>query len=61
MRHGTTSPDYTGGVVQVWWNGQWGNICLDASFGHNESDVICHQLGWRGAIRYTSATNPDYR
>ena len=50
-----TSLDYTSGVVQVWWNGQWGNICYDTSFGYNEADVICHQLGWSGASSYTSS------
>ena len=61
VRHDTTSPYYTSGVVQVWWNGQWGNICNDASFGYNEADVVCHQLGWSGASYYTSTTNQYYR
>ena len=61
VRDGTTSPDYTSGVVQVWWdngqwwNGQWVNICNDASFGYDEADVVCHQLGWSGASYYTSS------
>ena len=55
VRDGTTSPYYTSGVVQVWWNGQWGNICDDASFGSDEADVICHQLGWSGAFDYTTS------
>ena len=55
VRYGTTSPYYTSGVVQVWWNRQWGNICYDSSFGYNEANVICHQLGWSGASSYTSS------
>ena len=55
VRDGYTSPDYTSGVIQVWWNGQWGNICNDASFGYDEADVVCHQLGWSGASYYTSS------
>ena len=60
VRDGTTSPDYTSGVVQVWWNGQWGNICNDASFGYDEADVICHQLGWSGVSYYTSSQNDRF-
>ena len=56
VRNGTTSPDYTSGIVQVWLNGQWGNIC-DDSFGYDEAHVICHQLGWSGASSYTSSQN----
>ena len=60
VRDGHTSSDYTSGVVQVWWNGQWGNICNDASFGDDEADVICHQLGWSGASYYTSSQNDRF-
>ena len=60
VRNDNTSPDYTSGVVQVWWNGQWGNICDNASFGYNEAHVICHQLGWSGASYYTNTTS-QYR
>ena len=60
VRDGYTSPDYTSGVVQVWWNGQWGNICNDASFGYDEADVVCHQLGWSGASYYTSSQNDRF-
>ena len=53
VKDGVTSPDYTSGVVQVWLYSQWGNICNDASFGYDEADVVCHQLGWSGASYYT--------
>ena len=55
VRNSITSPDYTSGVVQVWWNGQWGNICNDDLFNYDEADVVCHQLGWSGASSYTSS------
>ena len=55
VRGSTTSPDYTSGVVQVWWNGQWGSICYGYSFDYDEANVICHQLGWSGASSYTSS------
>ena len=56
VRNGTTSSNYTSGVVQVWLNGQWGNICYDdSSFGSGEADVVCHQLGWSGASSYNSS------
>ena len=55
VRGSTTSPDYTSGVVQVWWNRHWGSICYGYSFGYNEANVICHQLGWSGASGYTSS------
>ena len=60
VRDGTTSPDYTSGVVQVWLYSQWGNICNDASFGYDEADVVCHQLGWSGASYYTSSQNDRF-
>ena len=53
VRNGTSS--YTSGVVQVWLNGQWGNICYDDAFDYDEADVVCHQLGWSGASSYTSS------
>ena len=55
VRGSTTSLNYTSGVVQVWWNGQWGSICYGYSFGYDEANVICHQLGWSGASGYTSS------
>ena len=62
VRDGATSPDYTSGVVQVWWNRQWGNICDNGNgvFDSNEADVICHQLGWSGASGYTTSRFARY-
>ena len=57
LNSGSTSLYNTAGRVQVWYGGQWGNICDDVSFNANEADVICHQLGWSGASSYSSGTS----
>ncbi len=55
LNDGSTSLYNTAGRVQVWYGGQWGNICDDDfSFGYDEADVICHQLGWSGASGYSN-------
>ena len=54
-RNGHTSLSYTSGRVQLVYNRQWGNICDDAEFGLAEASVICHQLGYTGAINWTNA------
>ncbi len=59
LNDGSTSLYNTAGRVQVWYGGQWGNIC-DGDFyrfGFDEADVICHQLGWYGASGYSNAEN----
>ena len=48
-RNGGTSPAYTSGRVQLYFNNRWGNICDDIMFGLTEATVICHQLGYTGA------------
>ena len=55
LNGGSTSLYNTAGRVQVWYGGEWGNICDEESFGMNEADVICHQLGWSGASSYSRA------
>ena len=57
----STSSSLTAGIVQIYYYGnstgtnKWGNICEDDSFGHNEADVICNQLGYNGASTYGKA------
>ena len=53
--NGITSSSYYYGIVQIWYNGQWGNICDDSRYDQYEADVICHQLGYTGASSYSRA------
>ena len=60
LNSGSTSLYNTAGCVQVWYGGQWGNICdMYEHFGSDEADVICHQLGWSGSSSY--GTGEYYR
>ena len=54
-RNGVTSSSYYYGIVQIWYNGEWGNICDDNDYDQYEADVICHQLGYTGASSYSRA------
>ncbi|XP_019855763.1 PREDICTED: pollen-specific leucine-rich repeat extensin-like protein 1 isoform X2 [Amphimedon queenslandica] len=56
----STSSTLTAGIVQIYYGhstgtNTWGNICEDDSFGHNEADVICNQLGYDGASTFGKA------
>ena len=46
----------TAGRLQIYLNGQWGNIC-NGGFGIEEANVACHQLGYDRALSYSSATS----
>ena len=54
-RNGVTSSSYYFGIVQIWYNGQWGNIYDDWQYNQYEADVICHQLGYTGASSFIRA------
>ena len=54
-RNGYTSPSYYYGIVRVYYNNEWGNVCDDYSYSSAEANVICHQLGYTGASSYSSA------
>ena len=54
-RNGNTLSSYYYGIVQIYINEQWGNICDDTYYNQYEGDVICHQLGYTGASSYSRA------
>ena len=54
-RNGYTSSSYYYGIVRVYYNKGWGNICDDVYYSQYEADVICHQLGYTGASNYSKA------
>ena len=54
-RNGTTSSSFYYGIIQIYHNGQWGNICYDSYDNLYVADVICHQLGYTGASSYSRA------
>ena len=54
-RNGITSTSYYYGIVQIYINNGWGNICDDSHYNQYEADVICHQLGYTGASSYSRA------
>ena len=54
-RNGVTSSSYYNGIIQIWYNGEWGNICDDSYYNQYEADVICHQLGYTGSSSYSRA------
>ena len=56
-QNGVASSSYYHGIVQIWFNGQWGNICGRDYYDQYEADVICHQLGYTGASSYSAAGN----
>ena len=54
-RNGVTSSSYYYGIIQIYINSAWGNICFDSYYGSTEADVICRQLGYIGASSYSRA------
>ena len=55
FRNGFTSSSYYYGIVQIYINSGWGNICNDLHYDKYAADVICHQLGYSGASSYSRA------
>ena len=56
---GNSYTEFTSGRVQLVYDSEWGNICWDANFGLTEADVICHQLGYAGALDYSRASHDE--
>ena len=59
-RNGVSSPSYYYGIVQIYYNSRWGNICDDRHYDYSEANVICHQLGYTGASSYPRAGITSY-
>uniref|UniRef100_A0A1X7SXN5 SRCR domain-containing protein n=1 Tax=Amphimedon queenslandica TaxID=400682 RepID=A0A1X7SXN5_AMPQE len=59
-RNGVSSSSYYYGIVQLYYNSIWGNICDDNYYSSSEADVICHQLGYTGASSYSRAGLSNY-
>ena len=55
FHNGITSSLNHFGIVQIQYNGQWGNICDDDDDYGQDEGVICHQLGYTGASSYSRA------
>ena len=56
IRNEVHSPNWNSGIVQVYHEKSWGNICKGLYFGANVADVICHQLTFTGASSYSTTT-----
>ena len=54
-RNGYALSSYYYGIVRVYHNNEWGNICDDYHYNSTEANVICHQLGYTGASSYSRA------
>ena len=55
VRNGLTSTSYSSGRVQVYMN-SWGYICDDLDFDIIGANVICHQLGYSGALSHSKSS-----
>ena len=55
-KSGTTRAQFTSGTVQICYNLLWDNICDRPrfEFGKSEADVVCHQLEYTRASKYSS-------
>ncbi len=45
-----TDISYNEGTVEIFYNNTWGVVC-DDYWGYSEAVVVCHMLGFTGAIR----------
>ena len=55
----STTQSWSSGIVEIYYEDSWGNICDDSSFGSDEADVVCHQLGYTGASSYGNTGTID--
>ena len=54
LRDGATSYAYTSGRLQIYLDGQWGNIC-NTGFGVTEAVAACQQLTYNTALSFGSS------
>ena len=54
-----TSYTFTSGRLQIYLDGQWGNIC-DTGFGLTEAVVACQQLTYNTALSFGSSQTDMY-
>ena len=59
-RNGVSTPSLSSGRVDVLFGNRWGYICNDDMFGIDEANVICHQLGYTGAMAESRAFEDGY-
>ena len=53
--NGYISSSFYYGIVRVYYNNGWGNICDNYYYSSTEANVVCHQLGFTGASSYSRA------
>ena len=41
------------GQLEVYYNGQWGTVCVNWQFEEATADVVCKQLGYTGVFSYS--------
>ena len=48
------------GIVRIFYNNTWVNICDDGSFGMVEANVVCHQAGFARAVFFSNTGTDRY-
>ena len=56
VQNGSSSLNFSTGIVQVYLGSEWGGICFDDVFNKYAADVICHQLGYVSAISFSGSS-----
>ena len=48
------------GILQVWFDGEWGTVCDDWPFSDEAAEVVCQQLAGTSFESWTSDSGPCY-